>query len=259
MVISRYFATSSAPLRVERGSFPSCAWNSLPRVSAGARPRPYVNRMICRRFCTSSEAQPAPNSQSVRSFFQPSAQALKAQFARVALDIAQGLLDTHPIATLGRRIRSIHARLGLAHCFCKPNLTHDLHHLFVLLQSQRHPVRSVPKPHTTRERRHPHSSASAPITAWHPLERHVRPTLEIIVTESPTHLCKTKDEESGLALISARKLDAKPISGQAKDFSQCACAARSYRRGYARHSHRNHRAPGGWWSACRSGCQPRHW
>jgi predicted DNA-binding protein with PD1-like motif len=33
----------------------------------------------------------------------------------------------------------------------------------------------------------------------------VRPTLEIIITESPAHLCKVKDAESGLALISARK------------------------------------------------------
>jgi uncharacterized protein len=32
-------------------------------------------------------------------------------------------------------------------------------------------------------------------------EAHVRPTLEIIVTESPAHLCKAKDRESGLALI----------------------------------------------------------
>ena len=32
----------------------------------------------------------------------------------------------------------------------------------------------------------------------------VRPTLELIVTESPTHLCKVKDPESGLALISPR-------------------------------------------------------
>jgi predicted DNA-binding protein with PD1-like motif len=36
----------------------------------------------------------------------------------------------------------------------------------------------------------------------HLLEAHVRPTLEIIVTESPGHLCKKKDPESGLALIS---------------------------------------------------------
>jgi uncharacterized protein len=41
--------------------------------------------------------------------------------------------------------------------------------------------------------------------AGHLQEGHVRPTLEIIVTESPTHLCKAKDQESGLALISARK------------------------------------------------------
>jgi uncharacterized protein len=32
-------------------------------------------------------------------------------------------------------------------------------------------------------------------------EGHVRPTLEVVVTESPTHLRKTKDDESGLALI----------------------------------------------------------
>ena len=32
-------------------------------------------------------------------------------------------------------------------------------------------------------------------------EGHVRPTLEIIVTESPAHLCKAKDVETGLALI----------------------------------------------------------
>ena len=41
--------------------------------------------------------------------------------------------------------------------------------------------------------------------AGHLLEGHVRPTLEIIITESPVHLCKVKDAESGLALISARK------------------------------------------------------
>jgi predicted DNA-binding protein with PD1-like motif len=41
--------------------------------------------------------------------------------------------------------------------------------------------------------------------AGHLQEGHVRPTLEIIITESPAHLCKVKDHESGLALISARK------------------------------------------------------
>jgi uncharacterized protein len=41
--------------------------------------------------------------------------------------------------------------------------------------------------------------------AGHLQEGHVRPTLEIIITESPAHLCKVKDTESGLALISARK------------------------------------------------------
>ena len=37
--------------------------------------------------------------------------------------------------------------------------------------------------------------------AGHLLEARVRPTLEIIVTESPAHLCKAKDAESGLALV----------------------------------------------------------
>jgi predicted DNA-binding protein with PD1-like motif len=37
--------------------------------------------------------------------------------------------------------------------------------------------------------------------AGHLQEGHVRPTLEIIITESPAHLCKAKDAESGLALI----------------------------------------------------------
>jgi len=35
----------------------------------------------------------------------------------------------------------------------------------------------------------------------HLLEAHVRPTLEVILTESPEHLRKEHDEESGLALI----------------------------------------------------------
>jgi predicted DNA-binding protein with PD1-like motif len=37
--------------------------------------------------------------------------------------------------------------------------------------------------------------------AGHLGEAHVRPTLEVIVTESPIHLRKVKDPESGLALI----------------------------------------------------------
>ena len=41
--------------------------------------------------------------------------------------------------------------------------------------------------------------------AGHLQAGYVRPTLEIIITESPAHLCKIKDPESGLALISARK------------------------------------------------------
>lgn len=37
--------------------------------------------------------------------------------------------------------------------------------------------------------------------AGHLVEAHVRPTLEVILTESPAHLRKTRDPESGLALI----------------------------------------------------------
>lgn len=37
--------------------------------------------------------------------------------------------------------------------------------------------------------------------AGHLAEAHVRPTLEVILTESPAHLCKRHDPESGLALI----------------------------------------------------------
>jgi len=37
--------------------------------------------------------------------------------------------------------------------------------------------------------------------AGHLAEGHVRPTLEVIVTESPVHLRKVKDKESGLPLI----------------------------------------------------------
>jgi predicted DNA-binding protein with PD1-like motif len=40
-------------------------------------------------------------------------------------------------------------------------------------------------------------------TAWggHLLQAHVRPTLEVILTESPRHLCRKMDSETGLPLI----------------------------------------------------------
>ncbi len=41
--------------------------------------------------------------------------------------------------------------------------------------------------------------------AGHLGEAHVRPTLEVIVTESPAHLRKQKDPETGLALIKIEK------------------------------------------------------
>lgn len=37
--------------------------------------------------------------------------------------------------------------------------------------------------------------------AGHLAQAHVRPTLEVVITESPAHLRKVKDPESGLALI----------------------------------------------------------
>jgi predicted DNA-binding protein with PD1-like motif len=37
--------------------------------------------------------------------------------------------------------------------------------------------------------------------AGHLQDARVRPTLEIIITEAPEHLCKVKDPDSGLALI----------------------------------------------------------
>jgi predicted DNA-binding protein with PD1-like motif len=51
---------------------------------------------------------------------------------------------------------------------------------------------------------HPHvvvSRSDGAAMGGHLLEAHVRPTLEVILTESPTHLRKRKDPESGLALI----------------------------------------------------------
>ena len=56
---------------------------------------------------------------------------------------------------------------------------------------------------------HPHivcSRADGSAVGGHLLEAHVRPTLEVIVTESPAHLRRRPDPESGLALID---LDAK--------------------------------------------------
>jgi predicted DNA-binding protein with PD1-like motif len=49
---------------------------------------------------------------------------------------------------------------------------------------------------------------SGAAVAGHLVEAHVRPTLEIIVTESAAHLCKKKDEESGLALITLQAVRA---------------------------------------------------
>ena len=37
--------------------------------------------------------------------------------------------------------------------------------------------------------------------AGHLAEGHVRPTLEVLITESPVHLRKFKDPSTGLALI----------------------------------------------------------
>lgn len=55
---------------------------------------------------------------------------------------------------------------------------------------------------------HPHvviSRADGMAMGGHLIEAHVRPTLEVVLTESPRHLHKRKDRESGLALIVAGK------------------------------------------------------
>jgi uncharacterized protein len=55
---------------------------------------------------------------------------------------------------------------------------------------------------------HPHvvvSRADGMAMGGHLLEAHVRPTLEVVLTESPRHLHKRKDGESGLALIVAEE------------------------------------------------------
>jgi uncharacterized protein len=51
---------------------------------------------------------------------------------------------------------------------------------------------------------HPHvvvANSEGRAFGGHLLEAHVRPTLEIIITESPAHLRRRTDEETGLALI----------------------------------------------------------
>ena len=53
---------------------------------------------------------------------------------------------------------------------------------------------------------HPHvvvSRADGSAMGGHLLEAHVRPTLEVVLTESPRYLHRRKDHESGLALIVA--------------------------------------------------------
>lgn len=53
---------------------------------------------------------------------------------------------------------------------------------------------------------HPHvvvSRSDGTAMGGHLLQAHVRPTLEIILTESPNYLRKRKDPESGLALVAA--------------------------------------------------------
>lgn len=55
---------------------------------------------------------------------------------------------------------------------------------------------------------HPHvvvSRADGIAMGGHLLEAHVRPTLEVVLTESPGYLRKRKDSESGLALIAVRE------------------------------------------------------
>lgn len=54
---------------------------------------------------------------------------------------------------------------------------------------------------------HPHvvvSRSDGSAMGGHLLQAHVRPTLEVVLTESPRHLHKRKDSETGLALIVPR-------------------------------------------------------
>jgi uncharacterized protein len=46
-----------------------------------------------------------------------------------------------------------------------------------------------------------HGTRDGSAKAGHLGEAHIRPTLEVIVTERPAHLRKIKDDETGLALI----------------------------------------------------------
>ena len=60
---------------------------------------------------------------------------------------------------------------------------------------------------------HPHvvvSRADGIAMGGHLLEAHVRPTLEVVLTESPRHLHKRKDSDSGLALIMAAAMSERP-------------------------------------------------
>lgn len=55
---------------------------------------------------------------------------------------------------------------------------------------------------------HPHVVvAKRDGSAWggHLLEAHIRPTLEVIVTEVPAYLCRETDPETGLALLAICK------------------------------------------------------
>lgn len=56
-------------------------------------------------------------------------------------------------------------------------------------------------------RLHPHvvlGKSDGAAVGGHLLEAHVRPILEVILTESPSHLQRSTDEETGLPLLSVR-------------------------------------------------------
>jgi uncharacterized protein len=60
---------------------------------------------------------------------------------------------------------------------------------------------SAGRRHRTERRRAEAAYARGGEQGGHLLEAHVRPTLEVIITESPTHLHRRSDPETGLALI----------------------------------------------------------
>ena len=112
---------------------------------------------------------------------------------------------------------------------------------------------------------HPHvvvSRADGIAMGGHLLQAHVRPTLEVVLTESPRHLHKRKDAESGLALIVAEDSGDARRTAYREDRHRSPAGAH-HRRGplgagglpdprNCRHDHRVRRIVGAQAQSCRS-------